>query len=195
MNLLRARPIGSFHRNQIRTLIGASTLLATAWLGLVACQPAEQLGSSVTVEEIGRHIRALADDRMEGRAVGTPGIEMAARYHEDVFRKAGLEPAFDGSYRQEFPLRGSLPDPTASLEFVSPAARLSPALWDEFVVRSQREDAPPEATGEVVYCGYLIQAPERSWDDLKGADLAGKSSSSRSMSPGTARAASSTART
>jgi Zn-dependent M28 family amino/carboxypeptidase len=172
MNRLQALPHRPLRISAVLILFGVVAALTLA--GLWSCRGPAAAGSTVTVEEIDRHIRALSDDRMGGRAVGTPGIELAARYHEDVFRKAGLEPAFGGSYRQEFPLRGSLPDPAAKLEFVSPAARLSPALWEDFVVRSQREDAPAEASGEVVYCGYLIQAPERSWDDLKGADLAGK---------------------
>jgi Zn-dependent M28 family amino/carboxypeptidase len=128
----------------------------------------------VTVDEIAAHIRYLSSDQLEGRAVGTPGIEMAARYHEDYFRTMGLEPAFGTSYRQTFTLKGSHPDPQASLEVSGPDITLTPAPWDEFVVRTEREDAPAEAAGELVYCGYLVQAPERSWDDVKGLDLTGK---------------------
>src|SRR4030042_6391920 len=86
----------------------------------------------------------------------------------------GREPAFGTSYRQTFPLKGSSPDPQATLEMGAPAVALAPALGDEFVVRTEREDAPAEAAGELVYCGYLVQASERAWDDIKGADLAGK---------------------
>ena len=78
------------------------------------------------------------------------------------------------SYRQTFPLKGSRPDPQASLEISGPGVAIAPVLWDEFVIRTEREDAPAEASGELVYCGYLVQAPERSWDDVKGVDLAGK---------------------
>jgi Zn-dependent M28 family amino/carboxypeptidase len=128
----------------------------------------------VTTDEIAAHIRYLSSDQLEGRAVGTPGIELAASYHEDYFRTMGLEPAFPGSYRQTFPLKGSRPDPHASLEIAGPGVSLAPALWDEFVIRTEREDGPPEATGELVYVGHLVQAPERQWDDLKGMDLADK---------------------
>ncbi len=151
--------------------IGAAALVAAV---LWSCQGSPGRIEPVTVDEIAAHIRYLSSDQMEGRAVGTPGIEMAARYHEDYFRTMGLEPAFGTSYRQTFPLKGSKPDPQASLEISGPAVALAPALWDEFVIRTEREDAPAEASGELVYCGYLIQAPERSWDDIKGLDLAGK---------------------
>jgi Zn-dependent M28 family amino/carboxypeptidase len=126
------------------------------------------------VDEIAAHIRYLSSDQLEGRAVGTRGIELAARYHEDYFRTMGLEPAFGTSYRQTFPLKGSRPDPAATLEIAGPGVALAPVLWDEFVVRTEREDVPPEASGELVYAGYLVQAPERQWDDLKGLDIAGK---------------------
>jgi len=128
----------------------------------------------VTTDELMAHIRYLSSDQLEGRAVGTPGIELAAAYQEDYFRTLGLAPAFGTSYRQTFPLKGSRPDPQAALEISGPNVALAPALWDEFVVRTEREDAPAEVSGELVYGGYLIQAPERNWDDIKGVDLTGK---------------------
>jgi Zn-dependent M28 family amino/carboxypeptidase len=149
-------------------------VFGAALLGLWSCQGSPGRMEPVTVDEIAAHIRYLSSDQLEGRAVGTPGIEMAARYHEDYFRTMGLEPAFGTSYRQSFPLKGSRPDPEASLEFNGPGVAVAPVLWDEFVVRTEREDAPAEASGEVVYCGHLVQAPERGWDDVKGSDLAGK---------------------
>ena len=151
----------------------AMILTAGALLFAPACgRPPEP--APIAVEEIASHIRNLSDDLLEGRAVGSQGIEIAARYQEDYFRTWGLEPAFEGSYRQTFPLKGATPDPNASLEFVAPEVRLTPRLLDDFVVHSEREGAPPEAAGDLVYCGFLIQAPERGWDDIKGADLRGK---------------------
>jgi len=151
-------------------IFGAAALAAGLW----SCQGSSRRMEPVTVDELAAHIRYLSSDQLEGRAVGTPGIEMAARYHEDYFRTMGLEPAFGTGYRQAFPLKGSRPDPQASLEISGSGVAVAPVLWDEFVVRTEREDAPAEAAGELVYCGYLVQAPERSWDDIKGFDLAGK---------------------
>lgn len=148
----------------------AAILVASLW----SCQGSRNRPEPVTIDELAAHIRDLSSDQLEGRAVGTHGIELAARYQEDYFRAMGLEPPFAGSYRQSFPLVGTTPDPQASLEITGPAVTLAPALWDEFVVLTKREDAPPEAAGELVYGGYLVQAPERNWDDIKGMDLAGK---------------------
>ena len=149
-------------------------ILAAGWLALCSCQGSRSRVEPVTVQEIETHIRNLSSDQFEGRAVGSRGIELAARYHEDYFRTFGLEPAFGGSFRQSFPVRGVKSDAQASMEISSPDVTLAPALYDDFLVNSEREDSPDEAAGELIYCGYLIQAPERNWDDIKGADLRGK---------------------
>ncbi len=153
-----------------RTPAAAAALVLALW----SCQGSPGRMEPVTTDEIAAHIRYLSSDQLEGRAVGTNGIELAARYHEDYFRTMGLDPAFPSGYRQTFPLRGSTPDPRAVLEFAAPEGTIAPVLWEDFVVRTEREDAPVEASGEVVYGGFLIQAPERDWDDIKGLDLAGK---------------------
>jgi Zn-dependent M28 family amino/carboxypeptidase len=128
----------------------------------------------VSAQELMTHIRNLSDDRMEGRAIGSRGIDLAARYQEDYFRTFGLEPAFGSSYRQTFPLRAVKSDPQAAMEIASPKVTLTPTIFEDFLVATEREDCPAEAAGELVYGGYLIQAPERNWDDIKGTDLRGK---------------------
>jgi len=48
-------------------------------------------------------VNVLADESMEGRGIGTAGLDAAADYIADQFREAGLEPAGDdGSYFQSF---------------------------------------------------------------------------------------------
>ena len=55
---------------------------------------------SVTVK---KHLYTLASDEMEGRKSGTEGIEKAAKYIENEFKRIGLG-TFEGldSYRQTF---------------------------------------------------------------------------------------------
>jgi Zn-dependent M28 family amino/carboxypeptidase len=149
-------------------------VLAAAGLVLWSCQGSRSRVEPVTVQEIETHIRNLSSDQFEGRAVGTKGIELAARYQEEYFRTFGLEPAFGTSYRQSFPIRGVKSDSQASMVITSPTVDIAPIIYDEFLVNSEREDSPAEAAGELVYCGFLIQAPERNWDDIKGTDLKGK---------------------
>lgn len=147
-------------------------------LSFPACRGEKPL-AEITAQELLAHIRILSDDIYEGRGLGSRGIELAASYQEDFFRQFGLQPFFGQNYRQEFTLVGAQPDPQATLEFI-PAPGLksaeipTPVLLEDFVIKSERQDCPREVTAELVYGGYLIQAPERNWDDLKEFEVRGK---------------------
>jgi aminopeptidase YwaD len=55
------------------------------------------------VEDLKRNIGYLADDKLEGRRVGTPGEKLAYEYISNQFKAAGLEPKGEnGYYLQEF---------------------------------------------------------------------------------------------
>jgi len=139
---------------------------------LGGCAPADR--AEITTAEIESHIRFLSDDLLEGRAVGSRGEALAALYQESQFRRCGLEPFFEDGYRQTFTLRSAVPDRGASLEILKGGSKTAFRYKDSFVVESHREDGPEAVEAELVYCGFLIQAPERDWDDIKGADLRGK---------------------
>src|SRR4030067_1964296 len=68
----------------------------------------------------------------------------------------------------------SQPDQNAKLEIFPEGMKAELRVSDDFVLSSYREDGPETLEGELIYCGYLIQAPERNWDDIKGVDLKGK---------------------
>jgi Zn-dependent M28 family amino/carboxypeptidase len=55
----------------------------------------------VSVEEIQLITSYLASDELEGRQIGTIGIEKAAGYIENVFKKNNIKPYFE-TYRDEF---------------------------------------------------------------------------------------------
>jgi hypothetical protein len=46
------------------------------------------------------HVQFLADDKLEGRNVGTPGYDAAVEYVESQFRAIGLKPAGTAGFRQ-----------------------------------------------------------------------------------------------
>lgn len=125
----------------------------------------------ISVSELEAHIRFLADPVTQGRGLGSEGLEIASMYIESQFREAGLEPAFDGSYRQPFELLGSTPDPEAKLDLPG-TSELN--FGQDFVVFTSHRERPEELSGELVYAGYLIDAPEREWSDIKDGDLKNK---------------------
>ena len=141
---------------------------------LAGCRKPAQRIKPIIPQEIEAHIRFLSHDLLEGRAVGSRGLALAALYQENFFRSLDLEPLFGGSFRQPFDLEGSFPDSRAKVEIFGGEESIQLQIIEDFVVNSFREDCPEGVEGELVYCGYLIQAPEREWDDIKGADLKGK---------------------
>lgn len=151
----------------------AALLAAAACLWTVpACRRAR--ARPITPGEIEAHIRFLSDDLLEGRGIGSRGLGIAALYQASYFQSLGLEPVFDGRYLQAFGVKSSDPDRNAALEFFNDNGVFSPRRLDDFMISTFREDCPESVEGELVYAGYLIQAPERDWDDIKGVDLQGK---------------------
>src|SRR2546430_8447728 len=59
-------------------------------------------GGDVTGPEVKHHVEILAADDMEGRGIGTKGIEKAADYIAGEMKKAGLVPGAGDSYFQSF---------------------------------------------------------------------------------------------
>ena len=153
---------------------GLGLAAAASFMALAACRADLPPDNQVNAREIDAHIRFLSDDLLEGRGLGGRGIETAALYQESRFREYGLEPAFDGSYRQAFELRACRLDPKAALEVTGAKTPVPLAQSSDFLIKTFRPDAPEVVEAPAVYCGFLIQAPERKWDDLKGLDVKGK---------------------
>jgi len=151
-------------------------LNTVAMLVLVATAAAAQRAPQIPVDTaaMDAHLRFLASDLLEGRAPATRGGRLAAEYIAAQFQALGLEPAgANGTYFQPVALVGMTPEPTLSWgKAGSPGDTL--AYRDAFVAWGERPEADIAASGEVVFVGYGIRAPEWQWDDYKGADLHGK---------------------
>ena len=72
----------------------------------------EQAGmKAIRPDAIRAHMRFLSDSLLQGRAPGTPGYEIAARYVAAQLEAAGLHPAgVNGTWYQTVPLRKSVLD-------------------------------------------------------------------------------------
>lgn len=166
-----------------------TTATLAAALALAACDTAQNDGAggeavsleamkpamaSITEQDLMRHINALADDSMEGRAPGTPGDERTVRYLEAQFRAIGLQPGNpDGTYTQQVQLVGITPRATATMHIDGQDVPLQGTR--DFIASSRR--VTPEVTVEesdLVFVGYGVVAPEYGWDDYKDVDVAGK---------------------
>src|SRR2546422_2201259 len=147
-----------------------------AMLAFVATTAAAQRSSSIPVDTaaMDAHLRFLASDLLEGRAPATRGGRLAAEYIAAQFQALGLEPAgANGTYFQPVALVGMTPQPSLSWGKSGGASDSLP-YRDAFVAWAERPEADISATGDVVFVGYGIRAPEWQWDDYKGVDLHGK---------------------
>lgn len=73
-------------------------------LGIVAhvAVCAQKADGVINTNEVRRIEQVLASDDFQGRAAGTPGIDKAAQFISEEFKKAGLKPVNGDSYLQSF---------------------------------------------------------------------------------------------
>src|SRR4051812_16616194 len=160
----------------IRALLLASLALACASTLRAqtgaAASAGTQVARAVDSMVFKAHLEFLADDALEGRAPGTRGGLLAQKYIAAQFERLGLQPAGDsGTYFQRVPIIALTPDPTLAVS--APAAM--PLTWkQDYVLWSMRNDSLVSLTGDLVFVGYGIVAPEQQWNDYAGADVKGK---------------------
>src|SRR5215472_12027677 len=105
------------------------------------------------------HVRYLADDKLQGRNVGTPGFEMAADYVVHEFRRAGLDPAVHGRYSQSVSfVKSTLNEAASEIALLTDGAAAPAALGETVIITSQSSVEPMEAP--LVFAGYGLDIPE-----------------------------------
>ena len=117
-----------------------------------------------------KDIYALADPAMEGRATGTEGQRKALEYVSQQLSKAGLTPLkhLDNTtgvdpYSQPYILMRTKLDLSSSTFLIDKTALK--VGEDILTTRTQA------ASGDLLFIGYGIHAPELKWDDYAGLDL------------------------
>jgi len=113
------------------------------------------------------HVRYLADDQLEGRAVGSEGARCAGDYLAAQFAALGLEPAgSQGSYFQSFSIRkGAELGPDNRLVVSGQAFSLG-SDWVPFGF-----SASAEVSADLVYGGHLLSNPGAPEDDFARLDI------------------------
>ncbi|GAA4724964.1 M28 family metallopeptidase [Sphingomonas lutea] len=130
---------------------------------------------AIDAQRMSEITRVLASDDFQGRSMGTPGEEKTVAYLIEQFKAAGLEPGGEnGGWTQAVPLiRTKLQAPRVSL---SQGGAAIPLRFPEdiYLSTTRAVDQARIANAPIVFVGYGSSAPERGWDDYKGADLTGK---------------------
>ena len=142
------------------------TVLSITILSLLALGAGAEASSvdSAAADAYAKDIQMLASDEMEGRGLGTKGIDRAAEWIEQRLREIGLEPAFDDSYRQPFEVKTGV-----SIEEGNSIEGIAEDAWIPLGFSSSGE-----FSGEMVFVGYGIEAEALGYQELDGIDLEGK---------------------
>ena len=138
---------------------------------LKACAVPLDGASAVTSAELEAHVRALSSDQMEGRGVGTEGLDRAADYIATGFASAGLTPAGEEAFMQPF-------DVTVGAVLGAPEEQHLTIGAETFEFGKQWRPFAFSQTGEVTaklaFVGYGVRAPDLNYDDYQGIDVAGR---------------------
>jgi len=152
--------------------------IAALFLVVVACLTVTIAAQSTDLAAEGKawwaHIQFLADDKLEGRNVGTPGYEKAVDYVESQFKAIGLKPAGTSGFRQpvKYDSRKLAPD-QSQLVLVRDGKEEALAIGQDASLNARGElNGSKEAP--MVFIGYGLSIPDAGWDDLAGVDVRGK---------------------
>ncbi|HEX6308387.1 MAG TPA: M20/M25/M40 family metallo-hydrolase [Longimicrobiales bacterium] len=182
---------------QRRTLTPVLLSLALAACGAAtASSPAPVPGggiddavASITASDVQRRIAFLASDELRGRDTPSPGLEAAANYAAEEFRRLGLEPAGGAdSYIQRFPFDASALDRAGVLVETRTGGRTNRLEFarDYFVIPAPADSVagtplylgparggallPPEAAGRPV-AFFVADTGSAAWQMAAGAAL------------------------
>ena len=130
---------------------------------------------------LSQHVQTLGSDAYEGRGPATNAETKTIAYLVQQFTEAGLEPGGDATpagrfWTQRVPLLRSewVGAPQVSVNIAGEATPLTQG--DQIAARAPTNGEKTVSIdgAELVFVGYGVKAPERGWDDFKGADLKGK---------------------
>jgi Zn-dependent M28 family amino/carboxypeptidase len=140
--------------------------------GLLAAQPAQQRFDGQTWWN---HVKVLADDNMEGRETGSAGLRRAQAYIVEQLTRAGLQPAgVNGFYQPVKFVQRQIDEKNSSVALVRDGKAEPLVLGDDAFFNTRADLAAEEITAPLVFAGYGLRIPEKSFDDFAGLDLHGK---------------------
>jgi len=151
-------------------IVPASFRLPTAW--------AED--ASAVESRLSSAAKFLASDELEGRGVGTKGLDVAADYIASQFREIGLKTdIYDGAPFQRFKMTtGASLGANNQLTFVGPGASPGEAKRIELKLGEQFNPLAIGGSGKfdlpLVFVGYGITAKDEHYDDYAGVDVKDK---------------------
>jgi len=130
---------------------------------------------SISSHDLLNDATELTSPKYGGRLSGSPGYRAAAQWVADQLQKAGIKPGLsDGTYLQYFPNAYSdvLNKGSVTLFAGENNPKKEYQFPDDYFPGSN--SASGKVSGEIVYVGFGISAPELGYDDYKNVDVKGK---------------------
>ncbi len=165
---------------KIRALFLALFLFAIATLAIAQTStiPADVKPGldRITPGSVRANIAYLADDLMEGRAPGTRGGELAARYIVSKLEAMGLEPGgVNGTWFQRVPFREYSADVDKSAAILIQSGKEMPLKFAvDYYTGGNAFAATADVDAPVVFVGYGAEVPKYKLNDYAGVDVKGK---------------------
>jgi hypothetical protein len=127
--------------------------------------------NAITPELASRYVHTLAADSMLGRNTPSPELDVAAQYIAEEFKASGLSPV-NGSYLHDVGLGVVSLGPDNQLKITREGSERSYTIKRQFTPFDMTGNST--ASGQIVFVGYGITAPEFDYDDYAGLDVQGK---------------------
>jgi hypothetical protein len=125
----------------------------------------------VTGADLKANLTFLASDALQGRMSLQPGDDAAAQWIASEFAKDGLKPPAEGSYLQPVPLIEYRADRAHSYVALTRAGAEKQWKFPDAYGTFPRD---VDVTGNVIFAGFGITAPELKYNDYAGIDANGK---------------------
>ena len=130
---------------------------------------------SISESNIKKYLQFLASDIFEGRAMGTTGGDLAAKYLAIEFSNMGLSPKGNqNTFYQYVPMHGSRPLHTSEMILYSENEEIQLKLNDDYLLYRTGQQTYIPIPLQLVFVGYGINAPEFDYNDYQSIDVEGK---------------------
>lgn len=131
----------------------------------------EQPQNVITPELIQSYLSYLASDQMKGRNTPSPELDSAASFIADQFRGMGLQ-MVRGSYFQKVKLGFVSLGEKNNFSIKIKKKETKFAIKDDYVPFEITGSS--KVQGNLIFCGYGIEAPEYKYNDYSNANVKGK---------------------